>query len=829
MISTNFSRGTPLRKSFVAHHRASDQQTQSVQEHLENVARLARRFAEKIGLGSAGEILGLVHDLGKFSDQFQSYLQSATGLIDQGEDDYVDSDELKGKVDHSTAGAQLIWQTLGNTDPARSLVAQILSLCVASHHSGLIDCLTPEGEDGFSRRMSKADSKTHLSEVEQSADVAFLERIRIAISSPDLIHDLKRAVVAIMKNDRQSSVDEMNNTVVTFKLGLLVRFLFSCLIDADRTDTADFEKPRNSRYRQHSTYRDWTTLIDRLDAHIAKFPTENAIDRIRQAVSESCLRRASDSRGLFTLTVPTGGGKTLSSLRFALHHARQHGMDRIIYVIPFTSIIDQNARVVREILEHAEDSFGSVVLEHHSNLTPENQSWRAKLLSENWDAPIVFTTNVQFLECLFGSGTREVRRMHQMANSLLIFDEIQTLPVRCVHMFCNALNYLVDHCGTSAVLCTATQPLLNGLEDKTKGVLEMPKDRELMPDIGQLFQDLKRVQILDRTKVGGWSDTEIAHLTVEQMNENGSCLAIVNTKASARSLYRLCREMTSKSVFHLSTSMCPAHRMNVLKSIRGLLGREPIICISTQLIEAGVDVDFGSVIRFAAGMDSIAQAAGRCNRNGKARMGYTHIVNPTNERIDSLEDIRLGKEKTERLLSEFRRDPASLGSDLLNPKVIERYFRYYFYERAKEMDYPINQTRFVRDDSLLRLLSTNSLSPGAMPIRTLLRHSFSSAAKAFKAIDAPTQGIVVPYGEEGQEVVGKLHASFEVTKQFDLLRQAQRYSVNVFPNILQELRRQDALQEVKPDTGILTLSERYYNDEFGLDIEGVTELNAFIC
>ncbi|MDD5724500.1 MAG: DEAD/DEAH box helicase [Syntrophales bacterium] len=245
------------------------------------------------------------------------------------------------------------------------------------------------------------------------------------------------------------------------------------------------------------------------------------MDEIRKEVSAHCLDAAKQPGGLFTLTVPTGGGKTLASLRFALHHAKEYGMDRIIYIIPFTSIIDQNAQVVREILEPEEcpGDAGRIVLEHHSNIGADIQSWKEKLLTENWDAPVVFTTMVQLLETLFGGGTRGARRMHQLANVVIVFDEIQTLPIKCVHLFNNAVNFLVDHCGSTVILCTATQPLL-GAVDQKKGALELSEKNELMPNVGKLFIDLKRVHVHDCRKSLGWTYSEIAALAVEQVNAN---------------------------------------------------------------------------------------------------------------------------------------------------------------------------------------------------------------------------------------------------------------------------------------------------------------------
>lgn len=826
--------------AYIAHVRKAGGDPQSLEEHLLGVAEISKRLASKVALGPQGELIGLLHDLGKYSNEFQAYLKSAVGLINQDEDEFVDARGLKGKVDHSTAGAQLIWEELSKQGVMGGIAGQVLALCIASHHSGLIDCLSSNTnkpvEDIFTRRTGKRDDQSHLREAIGKMDLLIDKRFRELSSMPSLISGIEETI-------RKVARGEKSETIIRFKVGLLARFLFSCLIDADRVDTADFEKPRAARHRLNGQYTEWPLLIERLEKHLQGFTLRSPIDKIRQSISDHCIEGARRDKGIYTLTVPTGGGKTLASLRFALHHVERHKMDRVIYVIPFTSIIDQNAKVVREILEPMKDDRGRVVLEHHSNLTPEQQGWREKMLTENWDAQVIFTTSVQLLEALFGEGTRGARRMHQLANAVLIFDEIQTLPVNCVHLFCNAMNFLVEHCGSTVVLCTATQPLLN-LVDPGKGVLKFSKNNDLMPDVKRLFDDLKRVEVLNRRKPGGWIDEEIAQLALDEVAQCGSCLVIVNTKKSAQVLSRLCRESAGIQTFHLSTSMCPAHRKEILDKIRKLLDDKfPVLCVSTQLIEAGVDVDFGAVIRYTAGLDSIAQAAGRCNRNGKQKdadgnpkAGRVHVVNPALENIDRLKDIQCGKGVTERLLDDVDAGSEDFGGNLIGPKAIERYFEYFFFARHQEMDYPVSAQTVGRDDTLLNLLSINSLAMDEYgrnhdtAPNIYLRQSFMSAARAFKVIDAPTRGIIVPYGKAGRDLINDLCSAFEVEKQFKLLRRAQQYTVNVFPYVLEQLQKAGAVHAIQKDVDILYLSDaRYYDQSFGLSQtpEGTMEvLNA---
>lgn len=819
---------------FIAHYRETDGATQPLSQHLLAVAARTRNLSRKLGLAQAGELLGLLHDLGKYSSEFQAYLKSAVGLLDQDTDeDFVDAKGLKGKVDHSTAGAQVVWRELSKHGQLGEVVGQILALCLASHHSGLIDCLTSApnsfGENAFTRRMTKPVERTHLLEAMAQADETVLLRVRALLSDPATIACVRDAIGNILTTNPARS----DKTPVTQQqIGLLVRFLFSCLIDADRTDTADFERPGLSGLRSHVGPFEWSVLVSRLESHLEKLQPTIPIDDLRREVSDHCRDAASRGKGVYSLTVPTGGGKTLASLRFALRHANAHGADRVIYFIPFTSIIDQNAGEVRRILEPSGIEPSTVVLEHHSNLTPEGENWRAQIRSENWNAPVIFTTNVQCLEALFASGTRSARRMHQLTNAVLIFDEVQTLPLNCIHLFNNAINFLVDQCGSTVVLCTATQPLLDKV-DSAKGAVRIPAGNELMPDVRILFDKLRRVEVTNRREPGGWAPERITALALEEAARVGSCLVVVNTKEAARTLYRLSEGQTDASIYHLSTNMCPAHRKEVLAEIR--LGLDPlapkqILCFSTQLIEAGVDMDFGSVIRFAAGLDSVAQAAGRCNRHGRRPTGRVHVINPRDENLERLADIRIGRDIAARVFDDFDEDPGRFDGNLLGPQAMEWYYRNYFFARAGDMDYSVSSNTLGHDDTLLNLLSVNSMAVHEHGQRTgqepalYLRQSFMAAARAFKSIDAPTRGVVVPYGKEGHELVVDLCAAFLPEKEFKLLRRAQQFSVNVFPHVLDRLVAVNAVREVAEGTGILILNSQYYSPKFGLSESPVAEM-----
>lgn len=805
---------------YIARYRKSDSASQSLVEHLEGVSALATIFAGKIGLSRFGELMGLLHDVGKYSMAFQSYLKSSGGEIEPDEDEYVDASRMKGKIDHSTAGAQYLREQEKCNSKLRQIAVDIMALCIASHHSGLIDCLAPDGMDVFTKRMQKSDDKTHTVEVAGNLEERIRSRVQALMFSSQIEDELCRSFERIGYGVPSLEVGQ-------FMLGFLVRFLFSALIDADRL---------NSAGRKPAAKPDWRLLVTILEANLAGFTIRNRIDEIRADISASCLQAAARGKGLFQLTVPTGGGKTLASLRFALHHASTHGMDRIIYVVPYTSIIDQNAHIARSLFAFKELAGRQVVLEHHSNLTPEQDTSESKLLAENWDAPIIYTTAVQFLETLFAAGTRGVRRLHQLANAVIIFDEIQTIPIRTIHLFNNAINFLVGQCGSTAVFCTATQPILDRVEPK-KGAAQFSADAQMMPNVDFLFKELHRAKIEDRCKNEGWTDDEVAEIALQELEASGSVLIIVNKKAQARELYQRLHDKT-EHVYHLSTSMCPAHRMTILDKTRSCLdirNPKPVICISTQLIEAGVDVDFGTVIRYLAGLDSIAQAAGRCNRNGLRKTGRVLIVNVANERLGRLPEIRAAQEVTKRVLREFKDNPTFFDNDLQSPKAMERYYDYYFFKRAHEMAFPVGN-REVRDMSgnrdLLTLLSTNAeavqiyMNDMKQAPKLHFRQSFMSAARAFRAIDSPTEGVIVPYGAGERIITDLACAGFEDKTR--LLKEAQRYSVNLYLHELNRLKEQRGLYEIWSGSGIYCLDKRYYSEEFGISMEQVADMGLLI-
>ena len=816
----------------LAHFRKKDRIEQSLQEHLENTALIAGKLAAKVNLHDAGKILGWLHDLGKGSIEFQNYIRSANELIDPDADSYVDVENKRGEIDHSSAGAQLVFEKLINQNQEGKIAAQILSLCLASHHSGLIDCISPDGQDVFTKRINKSLEKTHKEEALSRLDQ----------ETRQIIADLFKEQLAGQIVDKIKGLKEEKDSINTFqfKISLLIRFLFSCLLDADRLDTSDFENPRNVNIRQYGHYVDWQILIERLDGKISEFKSKinkNHVHLIRELVSKACLDFSTKPKGIYQLTVPTGGGKTLASLRFALHHAQTHQLEHIFYIIPYTSIIDQNADEIRKILEDKDETgnyVDRIVLEHHSNLTPEEESMRQNLLAQNWDAPIVFTTQVQFFEALFGSGTRGARRMHQLANSVIIMDEVQTVPIYCIEMLNTAIHFLLKGCNSSIILCTATQPPLDKIEAEHRRLL-LTSEYHIIPDEANLYEALKRVTVLDQRKPEGWEVEETTKQAGNDLEAHGSVLIVVNTKKAARDIYQSLVSSNVQPVFHLSTNMCAAHRLDVLTEIREKLKQIPLICVSTQLIEAGVDIDFDVVIRYLAGLDSIAQAAGRCNRHGLRDKGIVRVINPSKQNLEQLPDIHIGSEISERVLSEYARNPELFDYDLIGLKSMANYYKYYYYARKNEMKYPVGKNSLIgREDDLYNLLSMNSVSVseyerinGSAP-RISFKQAFQSAARMFQVVGSPTAGVVAPYGETGEEIIAKLCCAYDLGREKKLIRKAQRYSVNLFPHEFRALADQEVIKEVQKGTGIFYLDKTHYHDKMGWTLETDSSMENLI-
>lgn len=782
---------------------------QSLDEHLCNVSNFATLNSESFSFLNLCKLAGLLHDLGKSTPEWQQYLLNSV----QG--------KKQLKKDHATVGAQYINNKISEK---KNIAETAIQAAVMYHHgSGLPDMLRIDGTSEFLDRLEKKD--TDIDNLLVTDEIQ--ESINNCIHNNDLLLDGNQAFFNICKNRTT------NCKQIMFNMGLHLRNFSSCLIDADRTDSVAFDNNEKINLKEYGKIPDWGKLLQKLESKLVTFKNDEKLDEIRKNLSDSCFEYGNKEKGIYTCSAFTGAGKTLSSLRFALKQAEKYHMKHIFIIAPYTSILDQNADVIRNILED-EDTKGTIVLECHSNVSLEKKEnvyeseEKFDIVSETWNVPVIITTMVQFLETMFGSGTRAIRRMHQFQNCVFVFDEIQTLPLKATYLFNWGLEYLINCCNCSALLCTATQPCLDKIGEEK---YHLHITDEIITDLQKHFNSLKRIDFIDKT-VGGTAKStisEVAEYIKNEMQEITSFLAVVNTKPEAKELFEKVKKFNiADEYYHLSTDMCPAHRKQIINQIKdGLKNNKKIICISTRLIEAGVDLSFQGALRFTAGLDSIIQTAGRCNRNnelkdknGNSVCGKVAIFMLEDEKLGSLEELKIGQKCIERVIRRFSNGKEEI--ELINPEIIESYFKYYYLEFSEDLlKYNISGT----ETTILDLLSDNTISYNKYRQKYTegwpypYRQAFKTAWENFEVIADFTTGVIVPYCE-GKVLIGEL-SSFEKNKEYhknlkDIFLKLQQYTVNVYTNKIHKMEQEGMIYEVFPSSGIYALHEEFYDKDIGL-------------
>lgn len=789
-------------------------QEQTVLEHLEGTAKIARDLGESINIGSLSYLTGLFHDLGKWRKAFEEYINDVTNNVHK----------TKGTLNHSSAGAIFIYQRYYKNDTLQKLTAQLIAYAILSHH-GLNDCLSPKGINHFGRRINDLD------DLDYDEVLSNLNKSNISMSDIDEEFEKAKNEVASMSKKFDSS----SNDTLYFSKGLLQRMLLSILIDADRIDTAIFYGVREPADRNIIFKQSWQILINHLEKHLLKFKNTDEISILRKQISQECLEFSKSLPGIYRLAVPTGGAKTLSSMRYALHHAKIHKKKRIFYIAPYLSILEQNAQCFKDAIKQED-----LILEHHSNVIfestniknagSENVDYEEVMnkhrhLSENWNSPIVLTTFVQFLNTLFAGSTSSIRRFHSLIDSVIIIDEIQSLPIEMIHIFNMTMNYLHEVCNTTIILCSATQPVLDN--ESIKHPIHMSKPQDIISDVDKLYNKLKRVNIIEEK--GIFDTNRLCSFAVELMNKENDLLIILNTKKAASELFKAIQEYYSEIneeivLIHLSNNMCPQHRLDCIKNIKETLGSKKLICVSTSLIEAGVDLSFSTVIRSFAGLDSIAQAAGRCNRNGERKVGNVYVLHYENEYLAYLKQIQKGARCSEMVLDFYQNNPKKYQYDLLSrPSMNEFYRRYYFdNDQRYLMDYPLEDI----NTNLVELLSINRKGFKAyascnkkIDPNLQLYQAFKTAGENFSVIAHNTVPIIVPY-KEGEEIIKDLNGNIQLHDFKKLLKKSQRFTINIYRTKLEELHKAGAIISIR-EGEILALVSGFYNDELGITIEGM--------
>lgn len=710
-----------------------------LKDHLLAVAGLAREFGSRFEAGDLAYLLGLFHDLGKASPEFQGYLREAYAASQAGR-----SGPRRGTVDHSSAGAVLaraLYEDIPGLEPSGGKGGE-LAWAVAAHHAGLSSL------EGLEQRLLRKQEDPSVRAALDFAEAHMPDLLEVLESTPEL-------------------PDLSNCRTREF----FIRMLLSALVDADHLDTEAHRSPEQHRRRRRvyaSINKLWADLETNQQSKMANAePTP--LNRARREVYEAALQKALEAPGFFRLTVPTGGGKTRTSLGFALRHAKEHGQERVIYAIPYTSITTQTAGEFSNILGPAN------VLEHHSAYDPlddETEQW-AKLAAENWEAPVVVTTTVQLFESLFSNRPSKVRKLHRLARSVIVLDEVQTLPAPLLDPILDVLRELVYFYEASVVLCTATQPAL----DESPQFRGLPDVREIAPEPERYFRELERVEYhLELSQPWSWSRL------ADELKQHPQVLCIVNTKKQARELFQ---QLGDPKAFHLSTNLTGLHRRWVLHQIRQRLKeKHPCRVIATQLVEAGVDLDFPWVFRAVGPLDSIVQAAGRCNREGQLpHKGQMMVFRPEDSGLPQ------GVYKSATLLAQ---NLLHAGVDLNDPKLFKAYFR----------------------ELYTRLVSTD-----AQEIQTLReRFDFPEVARRFRLIEDDT----VPVIAHRWKAVSRAMKRFSGR---ELLRELQPYVVSVYRGKLGELERRGLLQKTGGEVELWEWTGRY---DFRLGVVEEVDVESFI-
>lgn len=743
---------------------------QTVSQHCRNTAKYAAEVLAPVGLSACGELAGLVHDAGKYTAAFQTYLVEQVGR--------------RGAVNHTYSGVKLLLERFfsAEADDFTSVVSELLALAAGQHH-GLMDCVNEKGASGFQVRLEK-EGIGYEEAVKGFFQFCMSEQElnrRFQAARQELTPVLER--ICAMTD----SEDDRYEQETAFYAGLLSRLLLSAVIEGDRRDTAMFMNGTSfpSARSGEELEQLWSDLLERVEERLDTLPQETPIDRSRRKISDQCREAAEQPGGVFRLNVPTGGGKTLSGLRFALAHARRNRKQRIIFTSPLLSILEQNAKVIRDYV-----GDDSLILEHHSNLVQTEESGeqleQQELLAETWESSIIIiTTLVQLLNTLFSGKTTCIRRFHSLCGSVIILDEVQTVPSKMLSLFSLAVNFLSEICGATVVLCSATQPCTERIQHPMHGPIP-----ELVPYDPALWKVFQRTDIKSMESM---SLEQIADFALKTLDGVDSLLIVCNTKEEAEQLYRQLRG-GDFAIFSLSAAMCVAHRRETLDRLNSALKQraQKVVCVSTQVIEAGVDISFASVIRLSAGMDSVVQAAGRCNRHGEAGPGVlapVYLVECQAENLSKLPDIARGKEATQSLLGEFNQHREQYGGRLDSDEAIGCYYRM-LYKEAKEgeQDYPVKNF-----PSLFSLLSVHAYCTEETPY--YFRQAFKLAGSLFQVFEENTTDVVVPYGK-GEALIADLcseRAEHDPAYLRALLEAAKPYTVSLYPYQIDRLNGEHAL------------------------------------
>lgn len=760
-----------------AHIRKSDKKYQHIKEHLNNTAKLCFLAAKELKLDYLAQLIGKLHDMGKCTENFTEYLEIQNGI----KKGYA----VRGEIHHSPAGAIYAYEHWYNNTIEQKMTAQIIAMVIFAHHSGFMDVLTLSGESPLSDALKRDKNQLHYEE-------AVGNFLTIVAGTAELDELFLKAV-----DDIKGVIDKLKsqNSMSMMICGLIAREMLSILVDSDRYDSACFEYDCDPFQKEPPT--DWSPAIEALEKYLSEIPI-GKLSGLRNEISDVCYNASNSQDKIFRLTIPTGGGKTFSSLRFALNYAKTNHSERIFYIIPFNTILDQNAKDIRIALK---DTLR--ILEHHSNVVFENENIsneieNYRILTERWTGiDLILTSMVQFMECFYSRQNSDARRMCRLSKSVIIFDEIQALPKKCINLFEKAIDFLTAVCGCTVVLCTATQPELE---------FKLPI-MEMFPHPERLFYTLRRTQLVDETAIALTTDAAIAK-SKELLCRYGAVLFIVNTKAMAKEIYDGIKS-ADVTALHLSTDMFPAHRLEILDNIKNSDRNKPLFCVSTALIEAGINISFPCVIRSLAGMSSIIQASGRCNRNSElpdGTYGHVYIWKLADENLGNLKEIEISQQISEGILKKY-------GSEADTIPAIRNYFVNEKNEFNSCLNFPVNDKN--KETTIIDLLGINKDS-GNHPARSefVMHGGYRTAGEYFKVIDQNTVSVLAACSE-GENIYLKLCRDPPMDEKIRLLRKAALYSVSVYSDKFKRLCDNDAIITLD-NTNIYILRKEFYSSQTGV-------------
>lgn len=822
----------------IARYDETYQREQTLRKHCSNVSFMTGEGLKRLGLRELGRLLGWLHDLCKALIEWQAAikLQKLRYRETGGQ-----TDRQSTGVPHAPPAARLVYALLNPLchDPSDHLALQIVCMVIYAHHGYLMDALCTDGEMIYQERICSGPQESlegtdrFFTEVVSKDELFWLWRAACSEVS-DYVTRAK-AACAFLREEHHDKIKPYGN----FMVGMLTRLAYSVLIDADRLDAANFENGILEPIPEKKE-PPWDELSEALESGLSKFKPDGLINRMRERISLACLEASAWPEALQKLHAPTGGGKTLASLRWALGCAQLGHKRKIIYVVSYTTILDQVYDEYRRLFQ---DARGLDILLHHSNLIPDEDTPedagslylggadRRSLLAERWDADIILTTQVQFFNALFLGTGKAARRLRSLQDAVIILDEVQTIPIHLTHLFNLAAAWLTGMCGCRLLLSTATQPTLDTLS------YPLPPARDVIGNPDDLFTRMKRVTIFDATDRGQMDAAAVAEFVYEKQREHASVLVVLNTREAARKVYDALEGLRSENValYLLSNDMCVAHRKSVIDDLKKMQGTKDspggqVICVSTQLIECGVDLSFDCAVRSLAGADNIWQTAGRCNRHGneKNELKPVYIIRCSEEKLSHLKDIERAQRACQTVLH------YQTNADALQlPETINLYYQAYYREQHGNLSYSLNAGMGAPRQSatMVDLLSSNDVgcrvcreNGGVLPPYPL-KQAFRTAGSLFTVIDNPSVSMIVPY-KRGAEIIEELSASPSLERQKKLLKEAQLYTINLFRH------RLDALGMGAVATlacGVMVLMGEWYDDrKKGLLSEPVYNVDKFM-